>query len=475
MSGPSAPGAPAKGVGDETLRRLRAGSLAGARRVALACGLTEFPRELFALADSLEILDLSGNALDALPDDLHRLHRLRVLFCSDNRFTTLPASLGACARLEMVGFKANRIDHVPAAALPPRLRWLILTDNAIAELPDALGERPRLQKLMLAGNRLDHLPDTLADAGRLELLRIAANRFERLPPWLVRLPRLAWLAFGGNPMCRAREDAALAAHSLPRIEAADLVVQEHLGEGASGVIRRALWHRRDGAGEGEGGGAGAPLAIAVKRFKGAMTSDGTPRSERAACIAAGDHPGLIGALATVEADAAGEGLALRLIDPAFGVLAGPPSLDSCTRDVYAADLRFTPAQALGIARDIAAAAAHLHARGLLHGDLYAHNILWRRDAPDAGIASAGGIALLGDFGAASFVADAADAAALERIEVRAFGCLLEELAGHCAADAGAVPALTAMRMLQARCLRGDATMRPGFAEIDAALRALRIG
>ena len=28
-----------------------------------------------------------------------------------------------------------------------------------------------------------------------------------------------------------------------------------------------------------------------------MTSDGTPRSERAACIAAGDHPGLIGALA----------------------------------------------------------------------------------------------------------------------------------------------------------------------------------
>lgn len=471
MSGPSAPGAPAKGVGDETLRRLRAGSLAGARRVALACGLTEFPRELFALADSLEILDLSGNALDALPDDLHRLHRLRVLFCSDNRFTTLPASLGACARLEMVGFKANRIDHVPAAALPPRLRWLILTDNAIAELPDALGERPRLQKLMLAGNRLDHLPDTLADAGRLELLRIAANRFERLPPWLVRLPRLAWLAFGGNPMCRAREDAALAAHSLPRIEAADLVVQEHLGEGASGVIRRALWHRRDGAGagagegEGEGGGAGAPLAIAVKRFKGAMTSDGTPRSERAACIAAGDHPGLIGALATVEADAAGEGLALRLVDPAFAVLAGPPSLESCTRDVYAADLRLAPGRALGIARDIAAAAAHLHARGLLHGDLYAHNILWRRDAPGGD----DGTALLGDFGAASFIAADADATALERIEVRAFGCLLEELAERCDETATA----TALRDLGDRCLDADPAVRPDFARIDAALRALR--
>lgn len=454
-------------MSDETLRALRAGELAGATRVALACGLTEFPRELFTLADSLEILDLSGNALDALPGDLHRLHRLRVLFCSNNRFTTLPASLGACLRLEMVGFKANRIRAVPAAALPLRLRWLILTDNDIAELPDALGERPRLQKLMLAGNRLDRLPGTLAGAGRLELLRIAANRFERLPPWLATLPRLAWLAFGGNPLGRAREDAALDAHALPCIDAADLVPGERLGEGASGVIRRALWSRRDGD--------AMPLPIAVKHFKGAMTSDGTPRSERAACIAAGDHPGLIGALATVEADAAGEGLALRLIDPAFAVLAGPPSLDSCTRDVYAADLRFTPAQALGIARDIAAAAAHLHARGLLHGDLYGHNILWRRDASDAGTGTSEGIALLGDFGAASFIADGSDAAALERIEVRAFGCLLEELVERCDADAGAVPALTAMRMLQARCLRGDAAMRPGFAAIDAALRALRIG
>jgi hypothetical protein len=39
-----------------TLEDLRAGKL--------ACGLTEFPREIFDLADTLEILDLSGNALN---------------------------------------------------------------------------------------------------------------------------------------------------------------------------------------------------------------------------------------------------------------------------------------------------------------------------------------------------------------------------------------------------------------------------
>jgi Leucine-rich repeat (LRR) protein len=91
------------------------------------------------------VLNLSGNALSSLPDDLHRLTRLRVLFCSDNLFTELPACVGQCAALTMIGFKANRIEHVPGAALPPLLRWLILTDNCIGELPTELGERPNLQ------------------------------------------------------------------------------------------------------------------------------------------------------------------------------------------------------------------------------------------------------------------------------------------------------------------------------------------
>ena len=112
-----------------TLAQLKAGQLAGITRLDLSCGLTEFPREIFELADSLEILNLSGNALSSLPDDLHRLPHLRVLFCSDNAFTTLPECLGQCAKLSMIGFKANRISHVPAAALPPLLRWLILTDK----------------------------------------------------------------------------------------------------------------------------------------------------------------------------------------------------------------------------------------------------------------------------------------------------------------------------------------------------------
>ncbi|MBP9060304.1 MAG: leucine-rich repeat domain-containing protein, partial [Rhodoferax sp.] len=183
-----------------TLEQLRSGALAGVRRLDLSCKLQAVPPEVFDLADSLEVLNLSGNQLKSLPHDLPRLHRLKVIFCSDNPFTELPEVLGDCAALQVVGFKACRIARVPGAALPAQLRWLILTDNAISELPHALGQRPALQKLMLAGNQLQSLPASLAQAHRLELLRLSANQLQVLPDWLSALPRLSWLALAGNPL-----------------------------------------------------------------------------------------------------------------------------------------------------------------------------------------------------------------------------------------------------------------------------------
>lgn len=434
------------------LGRLRAGELAGAQRLDLCCGLTELPPEVFDLADSLEILNVSGNALSTLPHDLHRLHRLRVLFCSDNRFTELPEAVGRCARLEMVAFKANQIAHVPAASLPPLLRWLILTDNRIDALPAELGERPRLQKLMLAGNRLQALPDAMAACRALELVRISANRFEALPDVLLSLPRLSWLAFAGNPFDEAPEAMAMDAQPAEAIDWASLSLKHKLGEGASGVIHQADWRQPDGS----------LRPVAVKLFKGAVTSDGWPHSEMAACLAAGPHPGLIPVLGRIENHPdASAGLVLELVDARFRNLAGPPSLASCTRDVYGDEARWSAETALRMARSIASAVAQLHARGILHGDLYGHNILWNGE----------GDALLGDFGAASFLPrdDAAQSLALQRTEVRAFGCLLEELAERCEGPDAATQALLAG--LQARCLDDDPAARPLFDEIVAALGA----
>jgi serine/threonine protein kinase len=231
----------------------------------------------------------------------------------------------------------------------------------------------------------------------------------------------------------------------------DLDVQALLGEGASGHIYRAT--RADGQ------------AVALKVFKGEVTSDGLPATELAACLQAGSHPQLIPAIGRLGGHPAGaDGLLMPLVGPEFRTLAGPPSLASCTRDVYDPALRLTPQAALTLGAGIADALAHLHARGLSHGDLYAHNILH----------DGHGQARLGDFGAASFLGSVPphQAARLQALDVRALGCLLEELVACCRE---LTPALAPMTELVQACLQTEVDRRPGANELAKALRQLVVG
>lgn len=427
-----------------TLNDLKAGSLVGITRLNLTCGLEQFPREIFELADSLEVLDLSDNHLSTLPDDLGRLHRLKVLFCSGNRFTLLPESIGQCPALEVVAFKSNRLEQVNPRALPPRLRALILTDNRITSLPETLGDCPELQKLMLAGNQLRTLPASLARCQKLELLRVAANQLQALPDWLLQMPRLAWLAYAGNPLpapyC-APEDPGY----CPSIDWQQISLAQVLGQGASGVIHQARWQMQD-----------AP--VAVKLYKGQMTSDGSPLNEMIACIAAGDHPQLVRLAGRVDDHPEQlPALVMQLIAPDWFNLAGPPSLASCTRDTYPADRHLSLASVTRLASAVASVGAHLHRQGIAHGDLYAHNILCDDE----------GQCLVGDFGAASFYPpDGSTAAmALQRIEVLAFGVLLGELLACCAQECEQLQAL------QQLCVQPEVMQRPTFAEVYQKLAA----
>lgn len=439
------------GIGDNdrmpthTLEQLRTGQLAGARRLDLSAGLTRFPREIFELADSLEVLNLSGNRLSELPDDLGRLRRLRIIFCSDNDFTHLPECLGDCPALEMVGFKANRIDVVPAQALPARLRWLILTDNRLTQLPVALGERAALQKLMLAGNRLQALPDSLADARRLELLRLSANALPRLPAWLTELPRLSWLALSGNPLGWPCPETP----ALPVVPWHHLVVEDRLGGGASGDIYRV---REAGTGQ---------RSWALKLFKGAVTSDGRPEDEWRASLIAGHHPALVTPAAQMQGHPDGmQGVLMPLLPAGHVALASPPSFESCTRDVYAPGQLFDGQAVRGWLGAMAAALTHLHARSVMHGDFYAHNI---HVSPDSGEA------VLGDFGAATVLptGQAPVADALRALEVRAFGCLMDELLQRLAPSDAAWA--TRLQPWVEACLDAVPSRRPSMRELATVL------
>lgn len=430
----------------DTLTLLRAGKLHGIHRLDLSADLTEFPQEIYDLADTLEILNLSHNRFSDLPDDLPRLKKLRIIFCSGNQFTRLPEVLGSCLNLEMISFKSNAITTVSAAALPPNLRWLVLTDNRIAELPAEIGQCKRLQKLMLSGNLLTHLPVEMTALKSLELVRLAANRFETLPDLLLQLPRLAWLAFGGNP-CSPTPLSTAESIDWNRIE-----LHEKIGEGASGIIFKARLKAENGYDFED---------AAVKLFKGSMTSDGLPENEISACLAAGHHPHLLDALGKITDHPEGTaGLVMPLVTGDFQNLAGPPDLKTCTQDIYSDDRHFPFAIAKKIAAGIASAAAQLHSRGILHGDLYAHNILWNPQ----------GDCFLGDFGAASFY-PASVSCSFEAIEVRAFGHLLGELFARVVPEKINESAIEELLALKDHCLCPDPQYRPVFRDVAGFLSA----
>ena len=384
------------------LEELKSGNLINSTYIKIAAGLETFPQELYSLVDTLEVLDLTDNNLSTLPDDFDRFKKLKRLFLSNNQFNHVPKVLAKLPVLSMIGMRNNKIKIFEENSLPLSTRWLILTDNELESLPEFIGDLKLLQKFMLSGNKLAFLPNSINKCTNLELLRIAANNLTSFPTSLLSLPKLSWLAYSGNPFCKKHPDTKI---KLQIINWNELKIKELLGEGASGNIYKAIYN---------------DVEVAIKVFKGEMTSDGLPQEEMDINISMGVHENLIDVLAQVSNHPEGKDvLMLELIPSTFFNLGFPPSLESCTRDVYAKDFKLSTKAVLKILKGMANAAVHMHECGIMHGDFYAHNIMIDNNAN----------CILGDFGGASYY-EAEDFElnnSLEKLEVRAFGCLVEEL------------------------------------------------
>ena len=390
-----------------TLKILKSGNikpedLGPEKRFKIAEGLTEFPRELFELADHIEVLDMSGNNLSELPSDFGRFKNLKILFLSNNQFDHIPDVIADCPNLEMIGFKSNQIKTISESALPIKTRWLILTDNQISKLPDSIGQLSRLQKLALAGNQISSLPDAMANCRNLELIRLSANQLEAMPDWLFQLPKLAWLAFSGNPCTAVGQSLA---SKVAEAKLSDIQLLDQIGAGASGVIHKANWKKEENP-------------IAVKLFKGSVTSDGYPQDELDCCLAAGGHENLIKVIGFVP-DPKQLGLLMELIPNTYSNLGLPPSLETCTRDTFEDGTKFNVEYILRVLKQMASTIKHLHQQCVSHGDIYAHNILINDESN----------ILFGDFGAATHLVGLpiGQRQGMAWIEVRALANLLEDL------------------------------------------------
>lgn len=451
---------------ETTLQLLRAPSLdvaalAGLSSVNLAKqGLASLPDSL-ALCTQLVQLDVGGNPLQTLPEFLPSLSRLEVLFASDIGLVELPPVLSSCLSLRMLGVSNNRLQSLDGMRLPADLVWLIAAGNEVADLPN-ISRCQRIRKLMLSHNQLTC--QGLAPAAGitdLEMVRVAANNLESFPVELLRHPRLSWVAVGGNPFTETALTRLLSDIPAPDVNFDDVVLGDRLGSGAGATVYQGEWR-------------GQP--VAVKIWDGERFSDGTARGEWAVNRVAGSpgHEALVGLRGAF--DLPRPGMLLELLSDASAA-ASPPSFATVTRDAIPSlggkGPTYRPGAAASVALAVASACEYLHSRGLLHGDVYLHNTLVVIDGPDKACVSELREVRLSDFGAAAAV----DEPAFEKLEVRSFGWLLQDLLeslSEFAADSSEGRIVEALGKLRILCGGEVAAELPNFGTIANSLRQLPI-
>ena len=135
-------------------------------------GLTSVPVEIFeaSRAASIQQLDLRGNALGALPEEIGALTMLKLLICDDNQLVTLPAGIGALRGLKLLACNSNLLET----------------------LPETIGDLVSLEALELNGNAISTLPAGIVNLTALETLDLEENPLKRpqsaaVEQWLANL------------------------------------------------------------------------------------------------------------------------------------------------------------------------------------------------------------------------------------------------------------------------------------------------
>lgn len=367
--------------------------------------------EMWGQFTRLKKLDLNNNGLTSLPSSLEALApSLEILFLSENKFEIIPEVIGKLSRLRMLSFRGNHLTEFSSSRLPTTsLVWLILTNNEICKIDPNVAALKHLRKLMLSHNKLTSIPKEIGQCKDLELIRLANNDINvPLPMEFLTLPKLAWISLAGNSIAHSPNT------KKKEISKSGVFIDESkiLGRGASGTVYRGKYKERD---------------VAVKIFKqGNMDiacSDGNPEDE-AAINALVDHPLAVSAhgvfLSDEEGNGTHEGMIMPLLENAEA-LGKPPSFATVTRDSAPSESakNMTKVEVLSVVWNVATTLEHVHSDAkVVNGDVYLHNILQ----------CGGGVAKVSDWGA-SFVYDGNhdSAKTFEAIEVLAFGRLAQDL------------------------------------------------
>ena len=144
------------------------------------CRLKRIDTRIFSLK-KLEVLDLRENVIEKLPNELSGFPNLRELVVCNNQLTNFPASLCVNGNFRN-SLCLMDVSHNQIEALPPQiceldsLVSLKVDYNRLETLPHTIGRMKKLRFLSATMNKMKTLPASFMQL-RLETLHLFANQF----------------------------------------------------------------------------------------------------------------------------------------------------------------------------------------------------------------------------------------------------------------------------------------------------------
>jgi adenylate cyclase len=151
-------------------------------------------------ASRLTILDVSNNRLEQLDHaELSRLQGLISLKLANNRLSSLPAYFGGFKSLRTLNVSSNFLDSFPKFLCD--LEGLVDIDmsfNAIAFLPNEIGQLMNLERFVITNNRLTgSLPDSFGELVNLKEVDVRYNTLTSIDV-IAKLPKVEQISADHN-------------------------------------------------------------------------------------------------------------------------------------------------------------------------------------------------------------------------------------------------------------------------------------
>ncbi|XP_068621290.1 leucine-rich repeat and calponin homology domain-containing protein isoform X2 [Battus philenor] len=143
--------------------------------------LREFPKPVkFDLSDTV-VADLSKNRFSEVPDEVTTYVYLEKLLLSQNIIRSVPEAVGGLQSLTYLDLSSNQLTELPREVCQMPLQVLLVPDNLLATLPKEIGKMSSLAELDASNNRLTQVPMTLGDCSGLRALDLSNNQLGLLP------------------------------------------------------------------------------------------------------------------------------------------------------------------------------------------------------------------------------------------------------------------------------------------------------